>query len=438
MSEKSEKFNNFIRDYLTENKGKITSEFIKDYLGTGATIEVFIYRELNSKLSREFPKLSEEEIGKKIEEILGQDTYDRINKVLNVYNNGIEGQDVSDCDFSALSQEDFEMLRFDESTIFSQETSKNFQTEEILSRRNTQIENQQTNGTKIHIAIIDVDGSIDNDYHGGTAKSIFCSINPNCEVHFYGVGSEDQDRAKAVEDINDYNERCEDESKKIKLISCSHDLGDSEKELIEEGNLKVISASNLHGNFFEYFRFDGTDVIPSLTEKERKFLRERYSNPDVSPIAERFIETVDKYINKAVLVNVNLAIDKPIKRHECDISISWGVPVVAAYYAMALSANPDMKYGEFYNICKKNSLKEKTNIFDEKKFMGKIEAIKQEKTTDCQTKKRSLLEDYPEAIEGSTDLSYRLDSINETTKEIKSDLAREEEQEQNNDDPNIE
>lgn len=55
-----------------------------------------------------------------------------------------------------------------------------------------------------------------------------------------------------------------------------------------------------------------------------------------------------------------------------------------------------------------------------------------------QSRKKSLLEDYPEAVEGSTDLSYRSDTINETTRAIRADLVRKEEKEQNNDDPNIE
>lgn len=55
-----------------------------------------------------------------------------------------------------------------------------------------------------------------------------------------------------------------------------------------------------------------------------------------------------------------------------------------------------------------------------------------------QPKKKSLTEDYIEAIEGGSDLSYRLDSINEATGAIRTDLVREEEKEQNNDNLNIE
>lgn len=54
-----------------------------------------------------------------------------------------------------------------------------------------------------------------------------------------------------------------------------------------------------------------------------------------------------------------------------------------------------------------------------------------------QSKKRSLDDDCPEAVEGS-ELSYRTGLINETTRAIRADLVREEEKEQNNDDPNIE
>ena len=383
-------YKNFIRDYLTNNSGKINPEFIKDYLGTGATIEYFIYRELQKRFSEG-----------QIEEILSADTYDRVNKIMNAYMNGIEGQNVSNCDFSALSQEKFEMLRFDEDTIFNQETINQFHPEEILTRKNTRIPNKTDNGNMLHIAIIDTpivkadnvpnlivhnlekSGEEQTDsHHGRSAYSIFSSIASNCVIHFYGVGSEDKDRAEAVQAIIDYNNRCSDESQKIKLISCSHNLGEKEGNLIKEGKLNAISSDNIHsGDFFEYFRTNDTNVIPLLTDEEKESIRNRYSHPYVSPIAERFIRMIDKYIKKAVLVNVNLTIDQhleKIKRHECDISVSWGVPVVAAYYAMALSENPNMSYKEFHNICKE-SLKENTNIFDEELFMKNIKEIKQEK-----------------------------------------------------------
>ena len=433
----NEENRNFIKDYLEKLKEegkKIDSAFIQDYLGTGATIEYFIYRELQKYFS-------EEDIEKK----LGEDTFKRVNEIMNAYMNGIEGQDVSDWDyFSELSQAEFEKLRFDEGTKFSQGTIDKFNPEGILTRGNTQIENQATNGDKLHIAIIDVEESTDNNYHGGTAKSIFNSINPNCEVHFFGVGSEDQDRAKAVQEIIAYNESHE-ESQKIKLISCSHGLGKKEIESIENGNLKVISAGNLHGHFFEYFRFDnGTYAVPRLTLDEETRIRERYfdHNPDpdseqdfVRAIAEGFVGRF-KALDNAILVNVNLAIGQPTKRHECDISVSWGVPVVAAYYAMALRANPDMSYEEFYGICQECS-SEKNHILDEDLFMEKIQAIEQQRISDSQSKKRSLGDDCPEAVKGS-DLSYRTGLINETTRAIRADLVREEEKEQNNDDPNIE
>lgn len=52
-----------------------------------------------------------------------------------------------------------------------------------------------------------------------------------------------------------------------------------------------------------------------------------------------------------------------------------------------------------------------------------------------QSKKRSLDDDCPEAVEGS-DLSYRTGLINEATRSIRADVVREEEQEQNNDETN--
>lgn len=305
--------------------------------------------------------------------------------------------------FSALSQDQFEMLRFDEDANFEGAKFKEgVNPEEILKRGNTQIQSQTNNGDMLHVAIIDTPiaesgdnqnlivenfENIPTDNHGKSAYSIFSSINPNCVVHFYGVGSEDEDRAKAVETIIDYNNRCTDENKKIKLISCSHNLGESEKKLITEGKLNVISANNIHnGDFFEYFRAGDTDVVPQLTEEEGKTITDRYSNPAVAPIASKFVDRF-KSFNDAVLVNVNLSIDqnfKKIKRHESDISISWGVPVIAAYYAMALSADPNMDYETFYDICQ-DSLKDGTKILDEKKFLEKIQNLEQEKVIDCQT-----------------------------------------------------
>ena len=93
----NEENRNFIKDYLEKLKEegkKIDSAFIQDYLGTGATIEYFIYRELQKYFS-------EEDIEKK----LGEDTYKRVNEIMNAYMNGIEGQDVSEWDyFSELSR----------------------------------------------------------------------------------------------------------------------------------------------------------------------------------------------------------------------------------------------------------------------------------------------------------------------------------------------
>lgn len=413
LSVESEKNPNFIVDYLKNHGKKIDSTFIQKYLGTGATIEVFIYRSLQGriygKISNNFPELSENEekiaikVEERIKEILGPETYDELQKKMNAYNNGIEGQDVRNCDFSALSQDQFEMLRFDEDANFEGAKFKEgVNPEEILKRGNTQIQSQTNNGDMLHVAIIDTPiaesgdnqnlivenfENIPTDNHGKSAYSIFSSINPNCVVHFYGVGSEDEDRAKAVETIIDYNNRCTDENKKIKLISCSHNLGESEKKLITEGKLNVISANNIHnGDFFEYFRAGDTDVVPQLTEEEGKTITDRYSNPAVAPIASKFVDRF-KSFNDAVLVNVNLSIDqnfKKIKRHESDISISWGVPVIAAYYAMALSADPNMDYETFYDICQ-DSLKDGTKILDEKKFLEKIQNLEQEKVIDCQT-----------------------------------------------------
>lgn len=488
MSEESERSPNFIVDYLKTHGKKIDSAFIQKYLGTGATIEVFIYRalygrlygklynELYSELSRKFPEFSEDEIEEKtekemeanaekveieieerIKDILGSETYDELQKKLNVYNKGIEGQDVRDCDFSALKQEQFEMLRFDEDTNFEGaefNPEENIDPKKILTRRNTQIQNQTDNEDMLHIAIIDTpmaeSGGVPNlevhncgpqtDNHGRSAYSIFSSVNPNCVVHFYGVGSEDNDRAEAVQAIIDYNNGCTDESKKIRLISCSHNLGEKEGNLIKEGKLNVISADNIHsGDFFEYFRFAHRDVVPELKPEERDSIIGRYTDPAVAPIASRYVDRFTSF-GDAVLVNVNLAIDqhfKEIKRHECDISISWGVPVVAAYYAMALRADPNMSYEDFRSICQDSSNKE-THILDEKLFMEKIQAIEQGKTSDCQSKKRIPLEDYQEVLEGTTDLSYRKNPIDRAIGAIKADLVREEEKEQNNDDQNIE
>ena len=75
---------------------------------------------------------------------------------MNAYNNGIEGQDVRNCDFSALSQDQFEMLRFDEDTNFEGAKFKEgVNPEEILKRGNTQIQSQTNNGDMLHVAIID-------------------------------------------------------------------------------------------------------------------------------------------------------------------------------------------------------------------------------------------------------------------------------------------
>ena len=242
MSVESEKNPNFIVDYLKNHGKKIDFTFIQKYLGTGATIEVFIYRSLQGRIygeiSNNFPESSENEekiaikVEERIKEILGPETYDELQKKMNVYNNGIEGQDVSNCDFSALSQDQFEMLRFDEDTNFEGAKFKEgVNPEEILKRGNTQIQSQTNNGDMLHVAIIDTPiaesgdnqnlivenfENIPTDNHGKSAYSIFSTVNPNCVVHFYGVGSEDEDRAKAVETIIDYNNRCTDENKKIK------------------------------------------------------------------------------------------------------------------------------------------------------------------------------------------------------------------------------
>ncbi|MBQ3408605.1 MAG: hypothetical protein IJH12_05315 [Clostridia bacterium] len=413
MSEKIERTTNFIVNYLKTHGGKLDQAFIQKYLGTGATIEVFIYRALQGKiygnlfdklyigLSKKFSDLSKEKleektekimkkksekveakIEKRIKKILGSETYDELQKKLNAYNIGIEGQDVSNCDFSDLSQEEFEMLRFDEDTNFEGATFPEcVNPEEILNRRNTEIENQNNNEDMLHIAIIDTpmeySGDVatlevhnsgpQEDHHGRSVYSIFSSVNPNCVVHFYGVGPEDNDRAEAVQAIIDYNNGCTDESKKIRLVSCSHNLGENESQLIKDGGLNAISADNLHhGDFFEYFRFGSTDVVPELKPEEGDSIIGRYTNPAVAPIAGKYVN-IFKSFGEAVLVNVNLAIDQPSsdkKRHECDLSVSWGVPVVAAYYAMALRANPDISYKVFHGICKK-SLKEGTHILDE-------------------------------------------------------------------------
>lgn len=432
MNEESKKNPNFIVNYLDTHGKKIDSAFIQKYLGTGVTVEVFIYRSLQGKiygklydelyneLSRKFPKLSKDEIEEKteeemkaneevveikieesIQEILGAKTYEELQEKLNVYNNGIEGQDVSNCDFSGLSPEQFEMLRFDENTNFEGATfPEGVNPDEILKRGNTQIQNKADNENMLHIAIIDTPiAESDNvpnlivhnfensrepqtdTHHGRSAYSIFSSVNPNCVVHFYGVGPEDGDRAEAVQAIIDYNNRCTDESKKIRLISCSHNLGEKEEKLITDGKLNVISAGNLHGDFFEYFRFDDKDVVPELTSTESDYIKDRYSDKAVAPIASKYLGRF-KSFDDAILVNVNLAIDqhfKKIKRHECDISISWGVPVVAAYYAMALRANPNISYKEFRGICE-SSLKEGTRIFDETKFIENIRELEPKKT----------------------------------------------------------
>lgn len=373
---------NFIRDYLNKNNGKIDSNFINQYLATVAIIEYFI--------SRAYPEIKDE----------------KISNIQNAYMEGIENQDVSDCDFSSLTQEEFEMLRFNEGTKFNKETIDRFHPSEILKRENTQIKATTDNKNMTHVAILDgpivnanddsnsivknyVDESIQvrDSYHGRSVYSIFRSINPNCVVHFYGTSpmygeksTEDitNDRLKALQDIIEYNNNCTDDSKKIKLISCSHRISPKEKEMIEGNQINVISAENLDGDFFEYFKFDDKDVTPSLTEEERKYLQEKYSK---YPNVVKLIERMDSFVDNAILMNTNLVIDQHygnMKRHECDIAVSWGVPVVAAYYAMALRENPNMSYEDFYGICKK-SLKEKTNIFDEKLFMENVKEIKQEK-----------------------------------------------------------
>ena len=227
-----------------------------------------------------------------------------------------------------------------------------------------------------------------DSYHGRSVYSIFSSIAPNCTIHFYGTdpmyeekSDEDteRDRLKALRDIIEYNNNCTDDNKKIKLISCSHTLSPEEKELIASSKVNAISAENLHGDFFEYFKFDDKDVIPSITEEERKGLQKRYSKyPNIVKMIEKMVSVIDN----AILMNTNLVIDQHygnMKRHECSVSVSWGVPVVAAYYAIALRANPNMSYEEFRDICKK-SLKEKTNIFDEDLFMENIKEFKQKKS----------------------------------------------------------
>lgn len=375
--------NNFIRKYLSENNGKLDSNFINQYLGTVAIIEYFI--------CRAHPEIETE----------------RIRNIQNSYMHGIEDEDVSDCDFSSLTQEEFEMLRFNERTKFNIETINKFHPDEILKRENTKIKDLANNENMPHIAILDgpiinvadnnpnliiknyVDESIQatDSYHGRSVYSIFSSINPNCTVHFYGADpiydektDEDveTDRLKALQDIIEYN-NCTDDSKKIKLISCSHRLSPEENELITSNNINVISAKNLHGDFFEYFKFDDKNVVPTLTDEDKEYLHRNYSQ---YPDAVKMIENMDSIMNNAILMNTNLVIDQHygnMKRHECDISVSWGVPVVAAYYSIALKADPNISYDKFYDICKK-SLKEKTHIFDEDLFMKNIKEIQQEKT----------------------------------------------------------
>ena len=99
-----------------------------------------------------------------------------------------------------------------------------------------------------------------------------------------------------------------------------------------------------------------------------------------------------------------------------------------------------MSYDEFRNFCE-NSLKEGTRIFDEGKFIENIRALEQKNEQNTshkgtpEDKKRSPLEDYKEAIEDSTDLSYRKGSIDKSIGEIRADLIIEE-KEQNNDEAN--
>lgn len=110
---------NFIRDYLNKNNGKIDSNFINQYLATVAIIEYFI--------SRAYPEIKDE----------------KISNIQNAYMEGIENQDVSDCDFSSLTQEEFEMLRFNEGTKFNKETIDRFHPSEILKRKILKLRLQQ-------------------------------------------------------------------------------------------------------------------------------------------------------------------------------------------------------------------------------------------------------------------------------------------------------
>lgn len=371
----------FVRKYLSEHNGKIDSNFINQYLGTMAILEYLISRKVNP-----------EEIGKD----------ERISNIQNVYMQGIIDQDVRDCDFSALTQEEFEMLKFSEETQFNEETISRFHTNEILARKNTTINSVRDDNELLHIAILD--GPIENlnntpnliiknyegliksrdSYHGRSVYSIFSSINPNCVVHFYGTSTmyaeerpktDDEYRMEALEDIVNYNRTC-GEKEKIRVISCSHTLSEGEKKIIEENQLNVISADNLHGDFSEYFKFTNKDVIPSLTEAEKKYLQTKYPEK-----AQKIIEMISS-MNNSILVNVNLTIEqhyKNIKRHECAFSVSWGVPIVAAYYSIALKENPNMSYEEFLEVCKR-SLKRNTNIFDENLFMENIKQIKIEQS----------------------------------------------------------
>lgn len=345
---------NYINEIKRNLPEKIDSDFIKHYFG----------------------KISQAKLGL---------------KDLDVYSdallmNGLSGIDCSKIDFSELTQEEFESIPFDTSTIFSEETVAKFRPSEILERGKSfglGLESIPLTGKGVHVAIRDEDcnpylldsnivdytrvrnGEIfkevnQDDFehmHGKTTTSLLasksCGVAKDSAVHFFNGTIEEY-----VQYIIDYNQKCIYENRENEMIlvasgSWRDNKFNNHVEELRKVGCELVCANNFDKNFNEFTSNGGNIQVPlDFSEDELSSLIEEYPERESAIRAQA-----------ARKDNVKIPISRTYHqvgenggfKYQSAYSTSWGIPQVAGLFAVFKELDRSLTFKQFCEIANRTA-----------------------------------------------------------------------------------
>ena len=302
-------------------------------------------------------------------------------------------RDLRDYDLSEISEELFGKMTFSKDTVFPQEFRKYMDVEALwkCAQQNEdfgirEAHNLGITGKDRHIAVIDQGLHLNNkrfkdhvqihklstdpfyssdSMHANAIVDRVFALLPDVSIHFYPSVHTLAQRFEALQDIYQYNERCNSQDK-IDVVSLSvaldytsqgnenewkEKLAEMRRKLLQEQNCEIIDS----WYFGKYFMVSSPVYATGFTHVEDYVYGEEWVNHVLRKAKKEEVACwKKKNLNRTLVPGGGLLYAIPSDETEYvytgSASYSWSIPQVACMLLIARTKHPELTYDEFAQL----------------------------------------------------------------------------------------